>query len=61
MNMQEQIKQMKAEDSKFGEKQQKKSQQVKTKQKNQPNYARMNLKDVMRMEEEELDEVELQY
>jgi hypothetical protein len=61
MNMQEQIKQMKAEDSKFGEKQQKKSQQVKTKQKNQPNYARMNLEDVMRMEEEELDEVELQY
>lgn len=61
MNMQEQIKQMKAEDNQFGEKQQKKSQQVKVKQKNQPNYAKMSLQDVMRMEEEELDEVELQY
>jgi hypothetical protein len=61
MNAQEQFKQMKAEDKAYGERQQKKSQQVKVKQKNQLNYARMSLEDVMRMEEEELDEVELQY
>jgi hypothetical protein len=61
MNAQEQFKQMKAEDKAYGERQQKKSQQVKVKQKNQPNYARMSLEDVMHMEEEELDEVELQY
>ena len=61
MNVNEQFKQMKAEDKAYGERQQKKSQQVKSKSKNQPNYAKMNLHDVMRMEEEEIDEVELQY
>ena len=61
MNTAEQFKQMKAEDKAYGEKQQKKNQQMKVKNKNQVNYAKMNLHDVMLMEEEELDEVELQY
>jgi hypothetical protein len=61
MNMQEQIKQMKAEDKAYGERQQKKQQQVKSKSKNQPNYARMNLEDVMHMTDDELEDIELQY
>ena len=61
MNTAEQFKQMKAEDKAYGERQQKKHQQMKVKNKNQVNYAKMNLHDVMHMEEEELDEVELQY
>lgn len=61
MNANEQFKQMKAEDKAYGERQQKKSQQVKVKQKNQPNYAKMSLEDVMHMTDDELEDVELQY
>ena len=61
MNINEQFKQMKAEDKAYGEKQQKKNQQIKTKNKNQPNYAKMNVQDIMHMEDEEDDDFNLQY
>jgi hypothetical protein len=60
MNMQQALKQMKSEDKAYGERQQKKSQQVKTKSKNQPNFAKMNVQDIMHMEDDE-DDFELQY
>ena len=60
MKMDEQIKQMKAEDKAYGEKGLKKNQQIKTKSKNQPNFARMNVQDLMHMEDDE-DDFELQY
>jgi hypothetical protein len=55
---QAQIKQMKNEDAKFGEKQQKKSQQIKVKQKNQPNFAKMSVQDVMHMNDEDFEDDE---
>jgi hypothetical protein len=60
MNITQEIKQMKAEDKAYGERSQKKSQQVKVKSKNQPNFAKMSLEDVMQMDEEDM-EIELQY
>lgn len=53
---QAQIKQMKSEDAKFGEKQQKKSQQVKIKSKNQPNFAKMSVQDVMHMNDDDFED-----
>lgn len=56
MNVNEQqFKQMKAEDRAYGERQQKKNQQVKVKTKNQPNFARMRLQDVMHINDDDID------
>jgi hypothetical protein len=49
MNFAEQIKHMKAEDKAYGERPQKKNQQVKVKSKNQPNFARMSMQGYPRL------------
>lgn len=49
---QQQIKQMKIEDMRYGEKQGHKPKKIHQKSKNQVNFARMNVQDVMAMNED---------